>query len=155
MMTSSAAEAAVPPVQPRRAHGRGFRAHLVVATVLGVLAAVPPCRAEGTLTSPRVPPDPTPQQFEQNVPDLANALNKPITGAQEDPLVVGTPPPPSLEALQAARPGDGTGDGLEPGRSDMVRTAALTYGAQGGLAARSFALNELFAPISSAARWRL
>ena len=28
------------------------------------------------------------------------------------------------------------GDGLEPGRADMVRTAALTYGAQGGLAGR-------------------
>jgi defect-in-organelle-trafficking protein DotC len=48
-----------------------------------------------------------------------------------------------LEALQAARPGDQKGNGLEPGRADMLRTAALTYGAQGGLAARSFALNEL------------
>jgi defect-in-organelle-trafficking protein DotC len=45
--------------------------------------------------------------------------------------------------LQAARPGDDKGDGLEPGRADMVRTAALTYGAQGGLAGRSFALNEM------------
>jgi defect-in-organelle-trafficking protein DotC len=97
----------------------------------------------GVLTSPRIPPDPTPDQVEQNVPDLANPLNTPITGASEDPLVVGTEPPPSLEALQATRPGDEKGDGLEPGRAEMVRTAALTYGAQGGLAARSFALNEM------------
>ena len=123
--------------------GRRLRPLLLVATFLCTIAAASPGRAQGSLTSPRVPPDPSPQQVEQNVPDLANALNKPITGAQEDPLVVGTAPPPSLEALQAARPGDDKGDGLEPGRADMVRTAALTYGAQGGLAARSFALNEL------------
>ena len=32
---------------------------------------------------------------------------------------------------------------MEPGRADMVRTAALTYGAQGGLAGRSFAINQM------------
>ena len=118
---------------------------LLAATMIAGLSASPVARAgdPNPLTSPRVPPDPLPGQVEQNVPDLANALNKPITGASEDPVVVGTEPPPSLEALQATRPGDGKGDGLEPGRADMVRTAALTYGAQGGLAARSFALNEL------------
>jgi defect-in-organelle-trafficking protein DotC len=116
---------------------------IAAATVLAGLAFTTATRAQDALTSPRVPPDPSPEQVEQNLPDLGNALNKPITGAQEDPLVVGTPPPPSLEALQATRPGDEKGDGLEPGRSDMVRTAALTFGAQGGLAARSFALNEL------------
>ena len=119
------------------------RATLVAATMLAGLTLATASRADGTLTSPRVPPDPSPEQVEQNLPDLGNALNKPITGAQEDPLVVGTPPPPSLEALQDTRPGAEKGDGLEPGRSDMVRTAALTYGAQGGLAARSFALNEM------------
>jgi defect-in-organelle-trafficking protein DotC len=119
------------------------RISLAAATMLAGLAFTTASRAQDALTSPRVPPDPSPEQVEQNLPDLGNALNKPITGAQEDPLVVGTPPPPSLEALQATRPGDEKGDGLEPGRSDMVRTAALTFGAQGGLAARSFALNEL------------
>jgi defect-in-organelle-trafficking protein DotC len=119
------------------------RISIAAATVLAGLAFTTATRAQDALTSPRVPPDPSPEQVEQNLPDLGNALNKPITGAQEDPLVVGTPPPPSLEALQATRPGDEKGDGLEPGRSDMVRTAALTFGAQGGLAARSFALNEL------------
>jgi defect-in-organelle-trafficking protein DotC len=120
-----------------------YRISLAAATVLAGLALATATRAQDALTSPRVPPDPSPEQVEQNLPDLGNVLNKPITGAQEDPLVVRTPPPPSLEALQATRPGDEKGDGLEPGRSDMVRTAALTFGAQGGLAARSFALNEL------------
>jgi defect-in-organelle-trafficking protein DotC len=106
-------------------------------------AQADPAQANQTLSSPRVPPDPTPGQVEGNVPDLANPMNKPITGGSEQPLVVGTQPPPSLEQLQAARPGDEKGDGLEPGRADMVRTAALTYGAQGGLAGRSFALNEM------------
>ena len=119
------------------------RALVMAATLLAGMACSTAGRAQGALTSPRVPPDPTPDQVERNVPDLANALNKPITGATEDPLVTGTEPPPSLEALQATRPGDVKGDGLEPGRADMMRTAALTYGAQGGLAGRSFALNEL------------
>jgi len=117
---------------------------LAAATVLSGLAfGTPGWAADPALTSPRLPPDPTPDLVEHAVPDLANPLNKPITGAQVDPLVTGTRAPPSLEALQATRPGDETGDGLEPGRADMVRMAALTYGAQGGLAGRSFALNEM------------
>jgi defect in organelle trafficking protein DotC len=119
-------------------------AALLAATMaVGVATAPLAYAGDGSLTSPRVPPDPTFDQVEQNVPDLANPLNKPITGASEDPLVVGTEPPPSLEALQATRPGDQQGGGLEPGRAEMVRTAALTYGAQGGLAARSFAINDM------------
>lgn len=124
---------------------RKLRACLLAATMAPGLATISPASADdgGVLTSPRVPPDPTPEQVEQNGPDLANPLDKPITGASEDPLIVGTEPPPSLEALQATRPGDEKGDGLEPGRAAMVRTAALTYGAQGGLAARSFAINDM------------
>ena len=82
------------------------RMSLATATVLAGLALATAGHAQDALTSPRVPPDPSPEQVEQNLPDLGNALNKPITGAQEDPLVVGTPPPPSLETLQATRPGD-------------------------------------------------
>jgi defect-in-organelle-trafficking protein DotC len=117
---------------------------LLMAAVVAGLAVLPTGGwADGSLTSPRVPPDPTPDEVEQNLPLLGNPLNQPITGGSQEPLVVGTEPPPSLEALQAIRPGDTTGSGLEPGRSDMVRTAALTYGAQGGLAARSFAINDM------------
>ena len=118
-----------------------WRAQLLAASML--VWSCGAASAQDLLTSPRVPPDPTPGQVEQNLPDLGNPLNKPITGASEDPLVVGTEPPPSLEALQAIRPGDEPGDGVEPGRAEMLRTAGLTYGAQGGLAARSFALNEM------------
>jgi len=139
---------------PQRDAVRTVRRLLTTAVILGGTVFGSPGWAQGRLTSPRVPPDPTSGQVEQNVPDLGNALNKPITGAQEDPLVVGTVPPPSLEALQATRPGDEKGDGLEAGRAEMIRTAALTYGAQGGLAARSFALNELLrryqAPLDTA-----
>lgn len=119
------------------------RARVLATAVLAGVAYTSQAHAGGDLTAPPVPPLPSPDQVEQNVPALANPLNKPITGGSEAPLVVGTPPPPSLEALQAARPGDQKGDGMEPGRADMVRTAALTYGAQGGLAARSFAINQM------------
>ena len=119
-----------------------FRTLLAATAVAAGFASVPAGVAGDSLTSTRVPPDPTPEQVEQNLPQLGNPLNKPITGAFEEPLV-GTEPPPSLEALQAIRPGDESGNGLEPGRAVMVRTAGLTYGAQGGLAARSFAFNEM------------
>ena len=98
-----------------------LRAVLLAATMTAGLATSAWAGEGGILTSPRVPPDPTPDQVQQNFPDLANPLNKPITGASDDPVVVGTEPPPSLEALQATRPGDAKGDGLEPGRADMVR----------------------------------
>src|SRR5580658_1709078 len=119
------------------------RCRLALALFLAGTTALGSAYAQNSLTTGRVPPDPTSDQVEASLPELGNPLNKPITGASEDPLVVGTAPPPSLEALQATRPGDDKGDGLDPGRADMVRTAALTYGAQGGLAARSFALNEM------------
>ncbi len=99
--------------------------------------------AEPRLTSPTVPPEPSYDQVDRNLPELGNPLNNPIAGSAEEPVVVGTTPPPSLEALQATRPGDVHDDGLEAGRADVLRTAALTYGAQGGLAGRSFALNEM------------
>src|SRR5579859_1639720 len=87
-----------------------LRMLLGAATLFACSAAGPAVWAQGILTSPRVPPDPTPAQIEQNLPDLGNPLNKPITGATEDPLAVGTQPPPSLEALQAIRPGDEKGE---------------------------------------------
>jgi defect-in-organelle-trafficking protein DotC len=96
-----------------------------------------------SLTSPAVPPFPTPTQMEQNLPSLGNPINQPITGASEAPLVVGTEAPPSLEALQDTRPGDQPNDGLSASRQGTLQTAAMTYGAQGGLAARSFAINEM------------
>lgn len=115
----------------------------VACTMMTAALAAGPAWAQDSLTSPGVPPAPTAAQAEQNVPALANPINSPISGASEQPLVVGSPPPPSLEALQDARPGQQPNNGLAPGRMDMLRTAALTYGAQGGLAARSFAINQM------------
>jgi defect-in-organelle-trafficking protein DotC len=123
---------------------RKMRATLLVGTMLLSLGTAFGARAQtNSLTSPAVPPYPTPAQMEQNLPTLGNPINSPITGSSEDPLVVGTEAPPSLEALQDARPGDQPKDGLSASRQGTLQTAALTYGAQGGLAARSFALNEM------------
>jgi defect-in-organelle-trafficking protein DotC len=98
--------------------------------------------AQDTLIAPAVPAEPSVAQVQQNIPILGNPLNNPIAGSSEEPGVVGTPAPPSLEVLQAARPGAQKSDGLAPGRADMLQTAALTYGAQGGLAAESFSINQ-------------
>jgi len=98
---------------------------------------------ENTVRILPVPPEPDLATIERKTRILGNALNTPITGAKEVPAMTGEERPPSLEALQAARPGPQPGDGLDPGRGDMLHQAALAFGAQGGLAARSFALNEM------------
>jgi defect-in-organelle-trafficking protein DotC len=123
---------------------RKLSAAFMAGTMAMTLGAASMAHAQtNSLTSPPVPPFPTPQQMDQNLPILGNPINQPVTGASEDPLVVGTEAPPSLEALQDARPGDQPTDGLSASRQGTLQTAALTYGAQGGLAARSFAINEM------------
>ena len=113
------------------------------ATVLsGVTVTSARAADQGYLANAAVPPLPSVEQFDAAIPALANPLNQPITGARIAPSIVGGDAPPSLEALQATRPGDEQGDGLETGRAEVLRQSGLTYGAQGGLAARSFALNE-------------
>ena len=117
---------------------------LLAATVLGgVTVSAAHAADQGYLVDAAVPPLPSIEQFDAAVPALANPLNQPITGARIAPAIVGGEAPPSLEALQATRPGDEHGDGLEPGRAEVLRRTGLTYGAQGGLAGRSFALNEM------------
>ncbi|USQ74626.1 type IV secretion system DotC family protein (plasmid) [Roseomonas mucosa] len=117
---------------------------LCAATVLGGLGVAQARAADaGYLVDGATPPMPSVEQFDAAIPALANPLNQPITGAREAPSIVGGDAPPSLEALQATRPGDEPGDGLEQGRADVLRQSGLTYGAQGGLAARSFAINEM------------
>jgi defect-in-organelle-trafficking protein DotC len=87
---------------------------------------------------------PPPAVVDDAAHELGNPLNKPVTGAAQVPAVVGGERPPSLETLQAARAGAaGPGSGLEPGREEVLHAAGLAYGAQGGLAARSFAINEM------------
>jgi defect-in-organelle-trafficking protein DotC len=117
---------------------------LCAASVLGGLGIGQAGAAEpGILVDGPTPPMPSVEQFDAALPALANPLNQPITGAHVAPSIVGGEAPPSLEALQATRPGDEPGDGLEPGRAETLRQSGLTYGAQGGLAARSYAINEM------------
>ena len=102
-------------------------------------------RPDGVIVMP-VPPAPSAAGVDQAAHELGNTLNKPVTGAAENPRVVGGERPPSLETLQAARPGGLVIPGappLEPGRMEILHDAGLTYGAQGGLAARAFAINEM------------
>ena len=128
----------------RPATSRGV---LLAATALVALALSPACapaaRAEGSVRFLSSPPMPGEAQYDAAAQALASQLNQPITGAATLPVVEGGDAPPSLEALQATRPGDLPGDGLETGRAEVLRQAAMTYGAQGGLAARSFAINEM------------
>ena len=113
------------------------------AAFAAVLAAPPLARAANPVTQWEVPPTLGPGQADPAAALLANPLNRPVTWAADLPTIVGGERPPSLEALQAARPGDQPGDGLETGRADVLRDSGRTYGAQGGLAARSFAINEM------------
>ena len=107
------------------------------------LVALPANPAANRLSVLPVPPLPPPQIVDEAASVLGNPLNKPVTGASEVPRIEGGERPPSLEALQAARPGGGLASPLEPGRGEALYQAALTFGAQGGLAARAFALNEM------------
>ena len=114
--------------------------------VIAAPAATPvSTRPDGVIVMP-VPPAPSGMQVDQAAHELGNPLNKPVTGAATSPAVVGGERPPSLETLQAMRPG-GLGipgaPALEPGRMEILHDAGLTYGAQGGLAARAFAINEM------------
>jgi defect-in-organelle-trafficking protein DotC len=120
-----------------------LRAALFTATILGPFALSQAGLAAGGVYPDPVPPAPSPARVDQAARTLGNPLNQPVTGASEIPSVVGGEAPPSLEALQAARPGDQHGDGLKPGRAEELQQAAMTYGAQGGLAARAFAINEI------------
>ena len=87
---------------------------LCAATVLGGFGVGNAGAAEtGYLANGAVPPLPSVEQFDAAIPALANPLNQPITGAREAPSIVGGDAPPSLEALQATRPGDEQGDGLD------------------------------------------
>lgn len=126
--------------EPRRS---GLRPILLAAPALATLALAPAARAEGSVSFLASPPMPGQAQYEAASRTLADQVNQPITGASTLPVVEGVEAPPSLEALQAARPGDQVGDGLETGRAEVLRQAATIYGAQGGLAARSFAINEM------------
>lgn len=128
--------------------GGRVRFALAGATMLyGAGSAVPAwsqwAQMPPAVTDMAVPPAATPQTVGRGASVLGNPINNPITGAAIDPQVVGGTPPPSLETLQAARPGFTPDKGLTGPRALALQEAALSYGARGGLAARSFATNEM------------
>ena len=115
-----------------------------VILVAPIRPVAPAAVADGAVAIYPVPPAPSPEAVDAAAHLLGNPLNKPVTGAAEVPAVIGGERPPSLETLQAVRVGQAGGDpGLEPGREEVLHQAALTFGAQGGLAGRAFAINEM------------
>ena len=120
-----------------------LRALLAAATILAGVAVSAPSRAGSTVRDVPFPPVPSQAQYDGAAQALGNPLNQPVTGAAELPVIVGGERPPSLEALQATRPGDEPDSGLDAGRAEILRQSGTEYGAQGGLSARAFAINEM------------
>lgn len=123
-----------------------FRRLLLNATVLAGLAwhtpAVAGSPADGIADAP-VPPMPAAAQVDRNTAIMGRGLNTPVTGASITGRVTGGGRPPSLEAMQALRPNVLPENGAEGMRAAAVCQEGKAYGARGGLAARSFGLNEM------------
>ena len=122
------------------------RRALVAATMLGGLLINRPIHAQNAGTSlldSPVPGIPTPGQVDQAAHRFGSPLNNPVTASSEQPVVIGGQRPPSLETLQAARPGFNPTSDLSGPRAEALRQSALSFGARGGLAARGFAINEI------------
>jgi len=112
--------------------------------IASLLIQAAPSWAENGVAIYPVPPVPPPAVVDEAAHDLGNPLNKPITGAAQVPAVAGGERPPSLETLQAARAGAaGPGSRLRDWPGGSLHQSGLSYGAQGGLAARAFAINEM------------
>ncbi len=125
-----------------------LRALLVAGSVLsGTACLASACSAaspaDAALTDRLFPAIPTFGQVDAAAHTLGSPLNNPVTGAAIAPQVIGGARPPSLEALQASRPGFNPAGGLTGPRGEGLQEAALSFGARGGLAARGFALNEI------------
>jgi defect-in-organelle-trafficking protein DotC len=106
------------------------RSILCTATVLASLGMSRAGHAAGGVYPDPVPPAPSAAQVDRAAQTLGNPLNQPVTGAAEIPAVGGGEAPPSLETLQAARPGDQHGDGLKPGRAEALMRPPIITQAQ-------------------------
>ncbi len=122
----------------------GFFRYSLMATVAGwaMLFATPGADAQTSTADPNILLQPSQGQIDVGTAINANPLDTPITGSLTAPTLTGGPPPPSLDALQAARPDKSqTSDGGGEMRLGALQQAALSYGARGGLAAESYAIN--------------
>jgi len=126
-------------LRPALAAGRAL-SFLVCVAAVPSFAASP---AASDLVDVPFPSVPSAAQVDEAARTLGSPLNNPVTGAAISPLVIGGERPPSLESLQAARPGFNPSQGLTGPRGEALHEAALSFGARGGLAARGFALNEI------------
>ena len=123
-----------------------FRRLVGVATILAGMALAPPgfaADSAGSLVDSAFPPVPSAGEVDRSAHRLGSPLNNPVTGSSEQPVVIGGQRPPSLESLQAARPGFNPTQDLTGPRGEALHEAALSFGARGGLAARGFAINEI------------
>ncbi len=88
-----------------------LRSLLVAGSALSGTACVAPApslaasSADHALADTPFPSLPSPGQVDEAAHTLGSPLNNPVTGSAISPLVIGGDRPPSLEALQAARPG--------------------------------------------------
>ncbi|GBQ91177.1 type IV secretion system DotC family protein [Asaia krungthepensis] len=87
--------------------------------------------------------DPTPPIPDITQPRAASALDTPIEGARIAPEIPDVVHAPSLEQQMSLRPGYEPGQKDTSARDNALRQAGWSYGARGGLAARSEALNEM------------
>lgn len=97
-----------------------------------------------TLSVQAAPPValPVPADPQTNM-EAANPLDTPLSGAAEQPTITDISRPPSLEFLMAVRPGYSPRPESSNGRDEAIKQAAWAYGAQGGQAARNFAINDM------------
>jgi defect in organelle trafficking protein DotC len=134
------------PVPERRVRGRrpflpaALLASTLAAGIFPALAHAQPARPEGV---PLLQPPAA--ALAAATASNANPLNNPIAGSRTSPAIVGGKPPPSLDELQATHPTPTHKKPMSPMRATALREAALSYGARGGLAAQSYAINLLLA----------
>ena len=126
-----------------------LRAGLIACSALSALGFLAPFTAhaaissDATLLDMPIPALPSASQVDTAARTLGSLLNNPVTGSIIAPVVIGGQRPPSLETLQASRPGFNPSQGLTGPRGEALHEAALSFGARGGLAARGFAINEI------------
>lgn len=114
----------------------------IAVAACALVAGVPASAQDAPARSP-VPPMPDAGQVERAMATLGRPTNNPIPGADSAPRVAGGARPPSLEALQALRPGTLAPEGAEGLRAQAVCQEGESYGARGGLAAKGFGITEM------------
>lgn len=138
------------PASAHKASLPAIRASAITALLFPVALIVSGAAHAGP--GPRtVPPfpvigiSPAPGAVGRGISDNANPIDNPIAGARINGVLTGGQAPPSLAALQAARPPHPHGKPISPMRFNALHEAALSYGARGGLAAQSYAINLMLA----------